>query len=355
MTDSDATRPGTPSADPQATQRDAHRAQIREGDAEAMLEEARRVLSIESAALERVAAGLASDFVAAVELIHERVAEGRGRVVVSGIGKSGIVGRKIAGTLTSTGTPAVFLHPVEGLHGDLGILGEDDVGILLSKSGATEEMRGLIEYLGRLGVPYVALTGDPHSELARHARVTVDCSVAEEACPMDLAPTSSTAATMAVGDALAVVLLLRGGFREEDFARLHPGGSLGRRLSVLVEDVMVGDDYPTVFETVAMRSLIVPLAHMRGTVPVVDGEGALVGVVTTGDLARLMERDADFLDVSVSDVMTRDPKVVRRGELASAAAHVMEEYGVMALPVVDGDHRLQGVVHLHDLMRARVV
>jgi len=172
---------------------------------------------------------------------------------------------------------------------------------------------------------------------------------------MDLAPTSSTAVSMAVGDALAVVLLLRKGFREQDFARLHPGGSLGRRLSTRVEDVMVADDYPAVPATARMRDLIVPLAHMRGTVPVVDEVGALLGVVTTGDLARLMERNPDFLLIPVAEVMTGNPKTVRPDELASAAAHLMEEHGVMALPVVDVDHRLRGVVHLHDLMRARVV
>ncbi len=328
---------------------------LRAGSAEAMLAEARRVLAIESDALAKASERLGDEFVAAVELIHDRVARGRGRAVVSGIGKSGIVGRKIAATLTSTGTPAMFLHPVEGLHGDLGIMGEDDVAILLSKSGATEELRGLVEYLKRLGVPFVALTGNSRSELSAHAAITIDCSVAEEACPMDLAPTSSTAVAMGVGDALAVVLLLRKGFRESDFARIHPGGALGRRLSVYVDDVMVSEDYPAVAPETPIRDCIVPFAHMRGTVPVVDDRGRLLGVVTTGDLARLMEHDPEFLDVPVARVMTKDPKTVRLGELASAAAHVMEEHGVMALPVVDGDHHVRGVVHLHDLMRARVV
>ncbi len=328
---------------------------LRAGSADAMLAEARRVLAIESEALALAGQRLGAGFVEAVELIHERVAEGHGRAVVSGIGKSGIVGRKIAATLTSTGTPAVFLHPVEGLHGDLGILGPDDVAILLSKSGATQELLGLMEYLTRLGVPFVALTGGGDSELSRHAAVTIDCSVVEEACPMDLAPTSSTAVAMGVGDALAVVLLLRKGFREADFARLHPGGTLGRRLSTYVDDVMVADDYPAVAPDTAMRDCIVPFAQMRGTVPVVDHSGRLLGVVTTGDLARLMQRDPEFLDVPVERVMTKEPKTIRLGELASAAAHVMEEHGVMALPVVDGDHQVRGVVHLHDLMRAKVV
>jgi arabinose-5-phosphate isomerase len=314
-------------------------------------DEARRVLEVEGRAVLALADRIDPDFVKAVELL----AEAQGRVIVSGIGKSGIIGRKISATLTSTGTPATFLHPVEGLHGDMGIVGRQDVAILISKSGDTSELAGLTDYLVRLGVPIIALTARTGSALARAAAVTLDCSVAEEACPLDLAPTTSTTAALAMGDALAVVLLQRKGFRAEDFALLHPGGFLGRKLSVRVEDVMVGEDFPWLGEEARMRDCIVPLAQMRGTVPIVDEGRRVVGVVTAGDLTRLMERDGGFLDVPVREVMTRTPKLARVGELASAAVHRMEKYGIMALPVVDGTERLRGIVHLHDLMRSGVV
>ncbi len=295
-----------------------------------LLEEGRRVLRLEAAALTALEARLGDEFVRACNLVNEV----KGRVVVSGIGKSGHVARKIAATLTSTGTPATFLHPVESLHGDMGIVGKDDVAILISKSGDTAEMGGLIDYLVRLGVPIVAMTGRDRSTLSRHATVTLDCTVDEEACPMDLAPTSSTTATLALGDALAVVVLQLKGFREEDFAALHPGGSLGRKLSVRVADVMVAEEYPSLGEEARMRDCIVPLAEMRGTVPIVDGGKRVVGVVTAGDLTRLMERDPDFLERRVSEVMTRNPKVAHPDELGSAAVRRMEDHGVMALPVL---------------------
>lgn len=329
----------------------ARREAVENGDPAAVVAEGRRVIDVEADALAQASARLGSEFAEAVELIHAAT----GRVVVSGIGKSGAVGRKIAGTLTSTGTPAIFLHPVEGLHGDLGLVGPADVALVLSKSGATEELRGLLDYLIRLGVPVVALTGSVDSEVGRAATVSLDCSVSEEACPMDLAPTSSTAVQMAVGDALAVALLVRKGFREDDFARLHPGGSLGRRLTVRVEDVMDASEYPSLPADAVMRDAIVLLARRRGTVPVVDEHGVVCGVITAGDLTRLMDARDDFLEAPVAEVMTRTPKVVRREELASHAVGIMETYGIMALPVVDEEQRLKGVVHLHDLMRARVV
>lgn len=316
-----------------------------------LLREAKRVLDAEARAVETLAGRLGAEFVRAVEVL----AAAEGRIIVSGIGKSGIVGRKIAATLTSTGTPATFLHPVEGLHGDMGIVGRKDVAILISKSGDTAELTGVIDYLVRMGVPIVALTGVVGSPLGRAATVTLDCSVEEEACPMDLAPTTSTTATLAMGDALAVVLLQRKGFRAEDFALLHPGGTLGRKLSLRVEEVMVGEEYPWLREEARIRDCIVPLAEMRGTVPIVDDDRVVVGVVTAGDLTRLMERDPGFLDVPVRDVMTRTPKLARVGDLASAAVHIMEKHGIMALPVVDEEARLQGIVHLHDLMRSGVV
>ncbi|NNM06098.1 MAG: KpsF/GutQ family sugar-phosphate isomerase [Gemmatimonadetes bacterium] len=320
-------------------------------DRNELLDEARRVLKAEGKAIDGLIHRLGDNFVRAVDTL----AAARGRVIVSGIGKSGIVGRKIAATFTSTGTPATYLHPVEGLHGDLGIVGRGDVAVLISKSGITSELAGLLDYLIRLGVPIIALTGDTGSPLGKAATVALDCSVEEEACPLDLAPTTSTTATMAMGDALAVVLLQKKGFQVEDFAQLHPGGSLGRKLTLRVEEVMVEEGYPSLGEDALMRDCIVPLAEMRGTVPIVDEAGKVVGVVTAGDLTRLMERNEGFLDVPVREVMTRTPKLARMGELASAAVHLMEKHRIMALPVVDDDQRLKGIVHLHDLMRSGVV
>ena len=316
------------------------------------LAEGRRVIGMEAEALHVAAQRLDGSFVVAVELI----AGARGRVIVSGIGKSGIIGRKIAATLTSTGTPATFLHPVEGLHGDLGIVGRDDIAIMISKSGESDEMRPLLDYLSRLGVTMVGMTGRPGSTLARACQVVLDCSVDEEACPHDLAPTTSTTVTLAIGDALAVALLQKKGFTREAFAQIHPGGALGRKLTLRVRDVMIGQDYPFLPETATMREAVVLLAEKRGTVPIVATESrAVVGVVTAGDLTRLLERRESFLDISVAQVMNHTPKVVAVDALASAAVFVMEKHGIMALPVIDGSNNLVGIVHLHDLMRAGAV
>jgi arabinose-5-phosphate isomerase len=316
-----------------------------------LIAEGRRVLSIEAAAVAALGERLGDDFARACRLI----AAAPGRVICCGIGKSGHVARKLAGTLTSTGTPAAFLHPVEALHGDLGIIGRQDVAVVVSKSGDASEVAGLLEYLTRLGVPIVAIVGSVDSPLAGHAEVALDCSVAEEACPMDLAPTSSTTAALAMGDALAITVLQIKGFRAEDFAALHPGGALGRKLTVRVADVMISRTYPWLGVDATMKDAIAPLAAMRGTVPIVDGDRRVVGVVTAGDLTRLMERDASFLERRVEQVMTREPKTATAAELGSAAASRMEEYGIMALPVVDEGAHLIGVVHLHDLMRAGAV
>jgi arabinose-5-phosphate isomerase len=323
---------------------------------EELLAAGRRVVRTEADALAQLEPRLDASFVRACRL----VAEARGRVLVSGVGKSGHIARKIAATLTSTGTPAAFLHPLEALHGDLGIVGPEDVALFVSKSGDTSETGGLVEHLLRRAVPIVAILGRPRGELARHAAVVLDASVAEEAWPTsgetaDLLPTASTTAALALGDALAVGVLHLKGFRAADFAALHPGGALGRKLSVRVADVMVSEAYPRLGEGTTIKQAIAPLAHMRGTVPIVNDRRRLVGVLTAGDLTRLMEREADFLSVSVSDVMTRDPKTATPDELGSAAASRMEAHGVMALPVVEEDGSLVGVVHLHDLMRAGAV
>lgn len=315
-----------------------------------LLEEGRRVLRAEAEAIAGLAERLDERFVRAIELLWSV----RGRVIVTGLGKSGVIARKLAATLTSTGTAASFLHPVDGLHGDLGIVSRQDVGIFVSKSGNNSELHGLMGYMLRLGLPTIALTGDLESPLARSATVALDCRVSEEACPMDLAPTSSTTAALAMGDALAMVLLQRKGFRPEDFARFHPGGTLGRRLTITVADLMVSRDYPEVTEAASMRDCIVPLAHMRGTVPIVDEDRRVVGVVTAGDLTRLMDRRTDFLDVPVREVMTRNPKTTTPAALAGAVVREMEQHGIMALPVVDESGELKGLVHLHDILRADV-
>ena len=315
----------------------------------AMLERGRRVIRLECEALAEIERRLDEKFVRAVEII----AASTGRVIIAGVGKSGLVGRKIAATFTSTGTPATFLHPVDSVHGDLGIVGNDDVAILISKSGETDELVGLLQHLKRFGVHTIALTGVADSALARHADVALDTWVREEACPHDLAPTTSTTAALAIGDALAVALLEEKGFRREDFARIHPGGSLGRQLLTRVDDVMVKERVPTLPLTATMREAIVLLAERRGIAIVVDGE-RLAGVLTAGDLTRLMERVEDPLGVPVRDVMTTSPKMAMLGELGSAAVYRMERHGIMAMPVVDEGRHVHGVVHLHDLMRAGV-
>lgn len=310
----------------------------------------KRVLMLERDAIDAAAAALGDDFAHAVRLI----ADCTGRVIVAGVGKSGIVGRKMAATLTSTGTPAMFLHPVESVHGDLGIVGSQDVAILLSKSGETTELLGLIEALARMGVRMIAMTADRTSRLARHADVVLDIGVREEACPHDLAPTTSTTVTLALGDALAVALLQERGFGKEDFARLHPGGALGRKLLTRVRDVMVSAPLPTIASNATMREATVCLAGQRGIAIVADGRQVL-GVVTAGDLARLLEHEPDALTIPVARVMTREPRTSRESELGSAVVYRMETHGVMAMPVLNDEEQLVGVVHLHDLMRAGAV
>ena len=308
----------------------------------------KRVIALERDALDEAHRRLGDGFARAVEL----VAAARGRVIAAGIGKSGLVARKIAATLTSTGTPAAFLHPVESAHGDLGIVGADDVAILLSKSGETDEVLGLLEPLRRQGVRVIAITSDAASTLARNADVHLDGWVREEACPHDLAPTTSTTVALALGDALAVALLEMKGFKREDFARLHPGGVLGRKLLMRVADVMLTTSLPELAPSATMRDAIVQLAEKRGIAIVLDGDRRIQGVVTTGDLTRLMEHEADVMSIPVTRVMTRTPRTASGADLASGVVYQMEQHGIIAMPVLDDGGRLVGVVHLHDLMRA---
>jgi arabinose-5-phosphate isomerase len=318
---------------------------------EEIVELGRRVVRLEREALATLEERLGPEFARAVALI----AESHGRVIVAGVGKSGLIGRKIAATLTSTGTPASFLHPVESVHGDLGIVDRDDVAILLSKSGESDELLALVAHLKGFGVRIVAITGERGSSLARYADVALDAWVREEACPHDLAPTTSTTAALALGDALAVALLQEKGFKREDFARLHPGGALGRKLVTRVDEIMLRDELPVLRQGDTMRQAIGLIAEHRGIAIMLDGEGRVDGVLTAGDLSRLLERNEDVLALPVRTVMTKSPKLARHDELASAAVYRMEQIGIMVMPVVDERELLVGVVHLHDLMRARVV
>jgi arabinose-5-phosphate isomerase len=313
---------------------------------------AERVLRLEAQAILGLIPKLDERFDRAVELLHGC----RGRVIVTGMGKSGIIGRKIAATLASTGTPAYFLHPAEGVHGDLGMVARGDVVLAVSNSGQTDEVLAIVPALKRLGVPIVLMTGNPGSALARQCEVVLDVGVAEEACPMNLAPTCSTTAALAAGDALAMVLLELRGLRPEDFAALHPRGALGWRALVRVRDLMhTGDDVPIVGEEVLMKEVILEMTRKRlGMTTVVDAAGRLLGVITDGDLRRLHLRPEPIADLTAGAVATREPKLIDADELAAKALQVMETFAITSLVIVDADRRPVGVLHLHDILRAKV-
>lgn len=314
---------------------------------------ARRVLRIEAEAIRGLAERLDDSFVRALDLLQGC----GGRVVLTGMGKSGLVARKIAATLASTGCPALFLHPAEGVHGDLGMVVRDDIVLAVSNSGETEELIQLLPAFKRLGVSLISLVGNPRSTLARLSDVVLDVGVAEEACPMNLAPTASTTAALAMGDALAVALLERRGIREEDFALVHPGGTLGRKLLLKVEDLMHrGSDVPRVHQELTMREAIPVISGKRlGMTAVTDGEERLTGIITDGDLRRALQRWPDLLERRVVEVMTRRPKCIGKGELAAKAVQMMERHAITSLLIVDEAGRVEGVIHLHDLLRAGVV
>jgi arabinose-5-phosphate isomerase len=317
----------------------------------ALLTLARDVVRVEAEGVASLAERLDERFLMAVRLILGAT----GRVAVTGVGKSGLVARKIASTLASTGTPALFLHPVEGAHGDVGVLLRGDVLIIVSRSGTSDELIALLPSVRRLGIPIVALTGVPDSPLACAAMSVLDVGVSEEACPHDLTPTSSSTAALVMGDAIAMALLHCRGFEPEDFARLHPAGALARRLLWRVEDVMLsGEEVPTIGPDALLAEAMHGIAHRRGTVPVVDADGMVIGVMTAGDLTRFAEERPDFLTRPVSEAMNPDPKVMAQTALALEALGRMEEHGVIAMPVVDGARRLLGIVHLHDVLRAGV-
>jgi arabinose-5-phosphate isomerase len=317
-----------------------------------LLASARRALSIETRALESLAPRLDHRFVAACRILLGC----QGRVVVTGMGKSGHIAGKIAATLASTGTPAFFLHPAEASHGDIGMITRPDVVLAISNSGETPELLLLLPHLKRLAVPLVTLTGGAQSTLAREAAVTLDVSVPEEACPLNLAPTASTTATLAMGDALAVALLEARGFTAQDFARSHPGGSIGRRLLLHVEDVMrKGRDLPRVQpETPLSEGLLEMSRKGLGMTVIVDPDDRILGVFTDGDLRRALDRHADIHASSMRDVMTADCKTIGPRELAAEAVHLMELHRITSLPVAEGG-RLVGALNVHDLLRAGVV
>jgi arabinose-5-phosphate isomerase len=314
---------------------------------------AARVLKLEAEAILALVPRLDGSFDAAVGLL-ERC---RGRVIVTGMGKSGIIARKIAATLASTGTPAHFLHPAEGVHGDLGMVARGDVVVVLSNSGETDEILAIVPLLKRLAVPIVLLTGSPRSALARQCEVVIDVSVREEACPMSLAPTSSTTAALAMGDALAMALLELRGLRPEDYAAFHPRGALGWRASVRVADLMrAGDAVPVVPEAAVLKDVVAEMTQKRlGMTTVVDVTGRLVGVITDGDLRRLHLRSGPIGEFVARDFMTARPKLVECDALAATALDVMEKSGpITSLVIVDEAGRPAGVIHLHDILRAKI-
>src|SRR6478752_6386581 len=314
---------------------------------------ARKVLQTEAAAILALVDRVDERFDMAVGLLRKC----RGRVILTGMGKSGIICRKIAATLTSTGTPAFFLHPAEAIHGDLGVVQADDVVVALSYSGETDELLRLLETIRRLGAKLIAITGGPKSTLAQAADVALDCSVTEEACPMNLVPTASTTAALAIGDALAMTLLVEKGFRQEDFANLHPGGKLGKRL-MRVESLMhAGRQCPIVRADTRMRDVIYEMSKKGlGMTCVVDGDDALLGIVTDGDLRRHMDRAPQILELSAGDVMTRNPIAIPPDTLAVEALNILEQRKITSIVVVDGERRrVAGVVHLHDLWGTELV
>ncbi|MGH7899774.1 MAG: KpsF/GutQ family sugar-phosphate isomerase [Candidatus Binatia bacterium] len=330
------------------------------------VERAKRVLDIEADAVRALVGRVGPDFERAVELL----AETPGKVVVTGLGKSGLIARKIAATLASTGTPAFFVHAGEGVHGDLGMVIKGDSVLTVSYSGETREILAMLPLFKRLGLPLVALTGAAGSTLAKSADVILDVSVREEACPLALAPTASTTATLAMGDALALVLMERKGFRAEDFAFLHPAGSLGRRLMRVADLMHRGDEMPLVAERATLREAINEMTAKRlGHTGLVNAAGELVGVLTDGDVRRALLRRGAVLDVVVGELTTRDPGTIREHALGAEASvvtigdqalgaealAVMERHSITALFIVDGRRRPQGIIHLHDLLKAGVV
>lgn len=315
---------------------------------EEIIASGKEVVKIESQAVANLWYNINEDFARAVKVIYDCT----GRVVLTGLGKSGLIARKIVATMNSTGTAAIYLHPTDALHGDLGMVRREDVVILLSKSGATEELVNLVHMLKRMNVPLIGMLGNAKSKLGEAVDVVLDVTVGEEACPHDLAPTASTTASLVMGDALSVALLKLRGFSEADFAMLHPGGSLGKRLSLKISEIMYkGDHVPVVTENTSLKESILEITSKRlGSTCVVNDSGRLSGFITDGDLRRLLEKNLPINNLTAKDVMTANPKRISQDVLASFALQTMESFKITSLPVVDDDDKPIGIVHLHDLV-----
>jgi arabinose-5-phosphate isomerase len=313
-----------------------------------IIKNGKEVIRIEAEAVANLSESINDQFVKAINVISES----KGRVVLTGMGKSGLIARKIVATLNSTGTAAIYLHPTDALHGDLGMVRKEDVVILISKSGHTEEIANLLPMLKRLGVEMIAICGSENSRLAQECDIFLNISVKEEACPHDLAPTASTTATLVMGDALSVALLQKRNFTIEDFAFLHPGGSLGKRLSLQISEIMItGERIPIVRENASLKDVIIEITSKRlGTTCVVNEHGILKGIVTDGDLRRLLEKTLDIKDLIAKDIMTKKPKVLKESYLASFALQQMENFKITSLIIIDEENKPIGIVHLHDLI-----
>lgn len=314
---------------------------------------AKKALKIEADAIYSLIERLNDDFVKAVDIIYNC----KGRLVVTGMGKSGLIGKKIASTFASTGTPSLFLHPAEGVHGDLGMIVKGDVVLAISNSGETDELVSILPIIKRLGVPLISIVGRLNSTLAKRSDCVLDASVEKEACPLNLAPTASTTAALALGDALAVALLEKRGFKEEDFALFHPSGSLGKRLLLKVSDIFhTGDKVPVVKSDVTVTEAILEMSSKGfGCTTIVDDNGTLIGVLTDGDLRRGLEKYKDLFERNVMDIASKNPKTIDEDSLAAKALQIMEKYSITSLIVIDDKKRPYGIVHLHDLLKSGIV
>jgi arabinose-5-phosphate isomerase len=314
-----------------------------------ILEKGRKVVETELNAVKEIVNRIDNSFVEAVKLIYNS----NGRVVFTGMGKSGLIARKIVATMNSTGTAAIYMHPTDALHGDLGMVRKEDTAIIISKSGATEEISNLISMLKRIGVKIIGILGDPGSSLSKECDIVLNASVKEEACPHDLAPTSSTTVSLVIGDALAVAILELRGFTAEDFAMLHPAGSLGKRLSLKISEIMYkNDDLPVVNQNTSIKDTILEMTEKRlGATCIVDDDNHLVGIVTDGDLRRQLEKSLDLSNLRAVDLMTRNPKTINAESLASFALQKMENYNITSLVAINGSEEPVGIVHLHDLVK----
>ncbi len=322
---------------------------------EMVILEAQKVLETEARAIQFLKHKIGESFVRAVELLNGCT----GKVIVIGIGKSGIVAQKIASTFSCTGTPAFFLHPAEGVHGDIGMMSHNDVALAVSNSGETREIIQILPVIKRWGIPLMVMTGNVRSVLAQSGDVVLDTGVPEEACPLGLVPTSSTTATLALGDALALALLVKRGFKEDNFALLHPGGTLGRKLLLRVEDLMhTGNEIPLIGDDTSMKEGLLEMTSKRmGVTGVCNKQGMMVGIITDGDLRRALEKGDDMLNKQAGAIMTPRPKTISRDDLAAAALRKMEEFSITSLFILDddGSRRPIGIIHMHDLLRAGVV